>query len=210
MSSRWKPRRRRAVQSSPPRRRPRRQRDAVDRHQPAKSLKTCMAAAGALVAIDPRNGEILALVSKPTFDQPVRRRHRRRNWAALNDSIDKLLLNRACFAPPARLHLQTLHGAGGPAAEQALAQPGGQRRRLLPLAVTPSAATGARGSGTCTVPSSIRQRYFAGSFVDMGVDASTTSGRWVSADPRASTSRRECGHAAQHRMEAPHLQAHPT
>ncbi len=51
---------------------------------------------GALVAIDPRSGEILALVSKPGFDpnlfvdgiDPV-------NWDALNTSLDKPLLNRA-------------------------------------------------------------------------------------------------------------------
>lgn len=51
---------------------------------------------GALVAIDPRNGDILAFVSKPTFDPnlfvdgiDVD------NWRALNDSPDKPLLNRA-------------------------------------------------------------------------------------------------------------------
>jgi penicillin-binding protein 2 len=51
---------------------------------------------GALVAIDPRNGEVLAFVSKPTFDPnlfvdgiDVD------NWRALNESIDKPLLNRA-------------------------------------------------------------------------------------------------------------------
>ncbi len=51
---------------------------------------------GAMVAIDPRNGEVLALVSKPGFDpslfvdgiDP-------QNWDALNTSIDKPLLNRA-------------------------------------------------------------------------------------------------------------------
>lgn len=51
---------------------------------------------GALVAIDPRNGEILALVSKPGFDpslfvdgiDPL-------NWDLLNNSPDKPLLNRA-------------------------------------------------------------------------------------------------------------------
>jgi len=51
---------------------------------------------GALVAIDPRNGEVLAFVSKPTFDpnlfvdgiDPE-------NWKELNESIDKPLLNRA-------------------------------------------------------------------------------------------------------------------
>ncbi len=51
---------------------------------------------GALVAIDPANGEVLALVSKPGFDpslfidgiDPV-------NWDLLNNSPDKPLLNRA-------------------------------------------------------------------------------------------------------------------
>ncbi|MFO0273473.1 MAG: penicillin-binding protein 2 [Betaproteobacteria bacterium] len=51
---------------------------------------------GALVAIDPRNGEILAFVSKPTFDpnlfvdgiDP-------KNWDELNNDPDKPLLNRA-------------------------------------------------------------------------------------------------------------------
>jgi penicillin-binding protein 2 len=51
---------------------------------------------GALVALDPRNGEVLAFVSKPTFDPnlfvdgiDVE------NWRDLNESIDKPLLNRA-------------------------------------------------------------------------------------------------------------------
>ncbi len=51
---------------------------------------------GALVAIDPRNGEILALVSKPTFDPNLFVEGiDSENWAALNESIDKPLLNRA-------------------------------------------------------------------------------------------------------------------
>jgi len=51
---------------------------------------------GALVAIDPRNGQVLAFVSKPNFDPnlfvdgiDVE------NWKALNESPDKPLLNRA-------------------------------------------------------------------------------------------------------------------
>ncbi|HEX6016793.1 MAG TPA: penicillin-binding protein 2 [Burkholderiaceae bacterium] len=51
---------------------------------------------GALVAIDPRDGEVLALVSKPTFDPnlfvdgiDID------SWRELNESIDKPLLNRA-------------------------------------------------------------------------------------------------------------------
>lgn len=51
---------------------------------------------GALVAIDPANGEILAFVSKPTFDPNLfigGISHK--NWDALNTSLDKPLLNRA-------------------------------------------------------------------------------------------------------------------
>ena len=51
---------------------------------------------GALVALDPRNGQVLAFVSKPTFDPnlfvdgiDVE------NWKMLNESIEKPLLNRA-------------------------------------------------------------------------------------------------------------------
>jgi len=51
---------------------------------------------GALVALDPRSGEVLAFVSKPTFDPnlfvdgiDVD------NWRELNESLDKPLLNRA-------------------------------------------------------------------------------------------------------------------
>lgn len=51
---------------------------------------------GAMVAIDPRNGEVLAFVSKPTFDPnlfvdgiDVE------SWRELNESLDKPLLNRA-------------------------------------------------------------------------------------------------------------------
>ncbi len=51
---------------------------------------------GALVAIDPRSGEVLAFISKPTFDPnlfvdgiDVE------SWRGLNESLDKPLLNRA-------------------------------------------------------------------------------------------------------------------
>jgi penicillin-binding protein 2 len=51
---------------------------------------------GALVAIDPRNGEVLAFVSKPTFDPNLFVDGIDwDNWRELNDSIDKPLLNRA-------------------------------------------------------------------------------------------------------------------
>ncbi len=51
---------------------------------------------GALVAIDPRNGEVLAFVSKPTFDSNLFVEGiDKENWQMLNESIDKPLLNRA-------------------------------------------------------------------------------------------------------------------
>ncbi len=51
---------------------------------------------GALVALDPKTGEVLAFVSKPTFDPNLfvdGIDHE--NWQMLNESIDKPLLNRA-------------------------------------------------------------------------------------------------------------------
>ncbi len=51
---------------------------------------------GALVALDPKTGEVLALVSKPTFDPNLFVDGiDYENWQALNESIDKPLLNRA-------------------------------------------------------------------------------------------------------------------
>jgi penicillin-binding protein 2 len=51
---------------------------------------------GALVAIDPRNGEILAFVSKPNFNPNLFVEGIDvENWRALNESPDKPLLNRA-------------------------------------------------------------------------------------------------------------------
>ena len=51
---------------------------------------------GALVAMDPRDGQVLAMVSKPTFDGNLFVDGiDQENWAALNESIDKPLLNRA-------------------------------------------------------------------------------------------------------------------
>ena len=51
---------------------------------------------GALVAIDPRNGEVLAFVSKPTFDPNLFVDGiDSESWRDLNENIDKPLLNRA-------------------------------------------------------------------------------------------------------------------
>ena len=51
---------------------------------------------GAVVAIDPKTGEVLAFVSKPTFDPNLFVEGiDTESWQALNESIDKPLLNRA-------------------------------------------------------------------------------------------------------------------
>lgn len=51
---------------------------------------------GAMVAIAPKTGEVLAFVSKPTFDPNLFVDGiDQENWQALNESIDKPLLNRA-------------------------------------------------------------------------------------------------------------------
>lgn len=51
---------------------------------------------GALVALDPKSGEVLAFVSKPTFDPNLFVEGiDTESWKALNESIDKPLLNRA-------------------------------------------------------------------------------------------------------------------
>ncbi|WP_428415993.1 penicillin-binding protein 2 [Methylibium sp.] len=51
---------------------------------------------GALVAIDPRSGEVLAFVSKPTFDPNLFVDGiDSESWKELNESLDKPLLNRA-------------------------------------------------------------------------------------------------------------------
>jgi len=51
---------------------------------------------GALVALDPKTGDVLAFVSKPTFDPNLFVEGiDQENWQLLNESIDKPLLNRA-------------------------------------------------------------------------------------------------------------------
>ena len=86
---------------------------------------------GALVAIDPRNGEVLAFVSKPTFDPnlfvdgiDVD------SWRELNESTDKPLLNRALRGtyPPGSTYkpfmaLAALN-SGKRTAQQAISDPG--------------------------------------------------------------------------------------
>jgi len=54
---------------------------------------------GAVVALDPRNGEVLAMVSSPSFDpNKFAGRIRRKEWEEIRDNPDKPLMNRAVQA----------------------------------------------------------------------------------------------------------------
>lgn len=78
---------------------------------------------GALVAIDPRNGELLAMVSMPTFNPNLFVEGiDTESWRALNDSLDKPLLNRALRGtyPPGSTYKPFMALAG---LEQGLRQP---------------------------------------------------------------------------------------
>ncbi|MDR3086394.1 MAG: penicillin-binding protein 2, partial [Azoarcus sp.] len=80
---------------------------------------------GALVAIEPATGEVLALVSMPTFDpnlfvdgiSP-------QNWTKLNTSLDKPLLNRAIYSayPPGSTFKPFMALAGLTAGKRTLKQ----------------------------------------------------------------------------------------
>ena len=86
---------------------------------------------GALVAIDPRTGGVLALASKPTFDPNLFVDGiSTADWSELNDSPDHPLLNRAIFSayPPGSTFKPFMALAalttGKRTANQAIADPG--------------------------------------------------------------------------------------
>ena len=74
-----------------------------------RAAETAMSQArntGAVVAVDPRNGEVLAMVSRPTFDPNVFSLPRgafNKIWSSINDNPKKPLINRAVYSrfPPA-------------------------------------------------------------------------------------------------------------
>ena len=86
---------------------------------------------GALVAMDPKTGEILAFVSKPTFDPNLFVEGiDSESWQALNESPDKPLLNRALRGtyPPGSTYKPFMALAaletGARTPEQSIADPG--------------------------------------------------------------------------------------
>jgi penicillin-binding protein 2 len=86
---------------------------------------------GALVAIEPKTGELLAFVSKPTFDPNLFVDGiDTENWQALNESLDKPLLNRALRGtyPPGSTYKPYMALAaletGKRTPQQAIADPG--------------------------------------------------------------------------------------
>ena len=88
---------------------------------------------GALVAIDPRNGEVLAFVSKPTFDPNLFVEGiDEESWKVLNESLDKPLLNRAMRGtyPPGSTY-KPFMALGALELGKRIAQHHHQRPRLL-------------------------------------------------------------------------------
>jgi penicillin-binding protein 2 len=86
---------------------------------------------GALVALDPTTGEVLAMVSKPNYDPNLFVEGIDiENWTALNDSLDKPLLNRplAGLYPPGSTYKPFMALAaltlGKRTPEQSIADPG--------------------------------------------------------------------------------------
>ena len=169
---------------------------------------------GALVAIDPRSGEVLAFVSKPTFDPnlfvdgiDVD------SWRELNESIDKPLLNRALRGTyPPGSDLQALHGAGGAEHRQARADNdhSGQRHLCLWQPCLPQPRRQGPGAGGhVPLDRQVEQRLLllAGQRDGRRPDARAALADGFRAQDR--DRRRGRGHrrVAVHRVEAPLLQA---
>ena len=90
---------------------------------------------GALVALDPKTGEVLAFVSKPTFDPNLFVDGiDSESWQALNESIDKPLLNRALRGtyPPGSTY-KPFMALAALATGKRIRHPGDPRQRLLEL-----------------------------------------------------------------------------
>ena len=132
---------------------------------------------GALVAIDPRNGEVLAFVSKPNFDPNLFVDGiDSENWTALNESPDKPLLNRALRGtyPPGSTY-KPFMALAALDARQAHAAADDLRPGLLQVRQPHASATtrkAATARSTCTSRSSQScDTYYYMLANDLGVDA---------------------------------------
>ncbi|MBL8290253.1 MAG: penicillin-binding protein 2 [Bryobacterales bacterium] len=95
---------------------------------------------GAVVALDPRNGEVLAMVSSPSFDpNKFAGRIRRNEWEEIRDNPDKPLMNRAV---------------------QAQLAPGSTFKPLIALAGLESGTIDDQTSVHCSGGASFYGRYF--------------------------------------------------
>jgi penicillin-binding protein 2 len=128
---------------------------------------------GALVAIDPRNGEVLALVSKPTFDPNLFVDGiDQESWDELNGSLTSPCSTARCAAPTRRAP-PTSPSWAWPRWKPASARPPPSSWTAAPgpSAATPSARATRWGRWTCTAPSPVQQRVLLPLANDMGVDA---------------------------------------
>ncbi len=113
---------------------------------------------GALVALDPRNGEVLAMVSKPGYDINLFIGGiDQENWDMLNTSIDRPLLNRALRGtyPPGSTY-KPFMGLAGLEWASARSTPPSRTTAAGPLVATPSARATPMGRPICAAPSSNR------------------------------------------------------
>ena len=143
---------------------------------------------GALVAIDPRNGEILAFVSKPNFDPnlfvdgiDVE------SWKALNESPDKPLLNRALRGTYRRARRSSRSWPWRPSAWAS-----GRRSRPSPTPATSTSATTvfATTRKAATAPSTCTSRSCS------RATRTTTCSPTISASTPSTTSWRRSASAA--------------
>ena len=110
---------------------------------------------GAVVALDPRNGEVLAMVSRPSFDPGMFEGHiRQQDWNdVVNDPDTPLLQSRHSSAVRAGFDLQADRGAGRPGNRRA----GAQHHLSIAPATRPFTAR-LTNATRCTAPSTCIRR----------------------------------------------------
>jgi penicillin-binding protein 2 len=130
---------------------------------------------GALVALDPKSGEVLAFVSKPTFDPNLFVEwHRQENWQMLNESSTSRCSTGRCAAPTHRAPPTNRSWPGRAADGQTRSPPPSSTTRLLHLWRTPFSAAPTTGLGPVDMHRAIVESsnvYFYSLANEMGVDA---------------------------------------